>query len=116
MTTKYALLIILNFPFILYGFVKSFIYFKDGLYSRAQLFVRVVFWSISLSLLIFAKPIFDLLRAKRLTDSTPLSIADVLLATACFLSITMIIRLYARLEKTEKKLTELNESLTLKDF
>jgi hypothetical protein len=116
MTSKYAILILLNAPFVLYAIVKCIVYFKEGLYSRVQLGVRLLFWSASLALLLFAKPIYDFLRDKQLTDSAPLSIADVLLATACVLSFTLIVRLYARLEKTEKKLTDLNEALTLREL
>lgn len=111
---KYVLLVALNAPFIIYAIIKSTIYYRDGVYTRSQLLFRLFFWIGCLLMLIFAKPIYDFLRGNRLTDSPPLSIADVLLTTACFLSLTMIIRLYARLEKAEQKLTNLNEALALK--
>lgn len=111
---KYVLLVVLNAPFILYALTKGIIYFKEGLYSRSQLLFRLIFWLGCLALLICAKPLYDALESNQLTNSPPLSLADVLLTTACFFSFTMIIRLYARLEKTEQKLTDLNEALALK--
>ena len=112
--SKYLLLVLLNAPFVVYAIVKSIIYYRESIYSRSQLFLRLVFWSGCLAVLLLAKPSYDFLRGNRLTDSTPLSLADVLLTTICFLSLTMIIRLYTRLEKAERKLTDLNEALALR--
>ena len=112
--SKYLLLVLLNAPFILYGMMKSLLYFKEGVYSRLQFLFRLVFWGGCLALLVLTKPIYDFLAGNKLTNSPPLSLADVLLATGCFLALTMIVRLYARLEKAERKLTEMNEALALR--
>jgi hypothetical protein len=113
---KYVILVVLNAPLIIYALAKSIIYFKEGLYSKMQLGFRLVFWLGALAGMIFAKSIYDFLVHKDLTDSAPLSLADVLLTTACFLSLTMLIRLYARVDKAERNLTDLNQALTLRDL
>jgi hypothetical protein len=112
---KYVILVVLNSPFIVYALAKSIIYFKEGIYSKMQLSVRLIFWLTALAGMIFAKPLYDFLVHKDLTDSAPLSLADVLLTTACFLSLTMLIRLYARVDRAERNLTDLNQALTLRD-
>lgn len=114
--SRYLLLVILNAPFIIYGLMKATIYFKDGIYNITQLLIRVAFWLGCLGLIVFAKPVYDLLVRKHLTDSPPLSLAEVFLTTACFLSLTLIVRLFARQERMEKKLTELVEELALRDI
>jgi hypothetical protein len=113
--SKYLLLALLNAPFITYGLFKAVVYTKEGVYSKSQLGVRLIFWLGCLALIILAKPIYEFLRGNNLTDSPPLSIADVLLTTISFLSLTMVVRIYARLEKAERKLTHLNEELALKE-
>jgi hypothetical protein len=111
---KYLLLIILNVPFIVYGLIKATIYYKEGVYSVLQLVTRVTFWILALVGVLFTQQLYNFLIGHDLTNSSPLSIADVLLATFSFLSLTMIIRLYARMEKAEKKVADLNEELALR--
>lgn len=112
--TKYQLLILLNLPFIFYGMMKAAVYYREGTYSLAQFFLRLVFWLTALAFVLFAEQIYNYLIGKDLTTSTPLSLADVLLATFSFLSFTLIIRLYTRVERSENKIAELNEELSLR--
>src|SRR3981081_3773019 len=99
---KYLLLAVLNVPLVTYGLFKAIVYAKEGVYSKAQLSIRLLFWLSCLGAIVFAKQVYDFLRGNNLTDSPPLSIADVLLTTICFLSLIMIIRVYTRLEKAER--------------
>lgn len=112
--SKYVLLAILNLPFVLYGYFKAVVYFKEGVYSVAQLVVRLLFWSVALTLIVLAAPIYNFLVNKALTDSPALSLADVVLATLSSLLLTMLIRVYTRVERIERQLTDLNEALALK--
>lgn len=112
--SKYVLLAILNLPFVLYGLFKAIVYFKEGIYSVAQLLVRLVFWTLALALIVLASPIYNFLVSKALTDSPALSLADVVLATLSSLLLTMLIRVYTRVERVERQLSDLNESLALK--
>jgi hypothetical protein len=114
-TTKYTLLIILNAPFIVYAVLRTIIYFKEGIYNGLQAIVRVVFWLIALGFVVFAQQIYNYLVGHGFTDSAPINLADVLLVTATFLCLTLIIRLYTRVEVAEQKLTEINEAIALRD-
>lgn len=110
---KYTLLILLNLPFVVFGFVKSFAMYKKGLVQRIGLMLRLFFWSIILFGLLFARNVYEFLFSRNLTDTTPLSIADVILVTGVIFSLFLCMRLYAKNELLEQRVTELHEKLSI---
>ncbi len=110
---KYQLLVLLNTPFVLYGLGKAVASYKKGSIQRVGLLVRVVFWLGIVTGLIFAETIYVFLTSYKLTDSAPLSIADVVLVTGVNLSFFLILRIYAKIESLEKHITDLNEKLSI---
>jgi len=48
-----------------------------------------------------------------LTDSTPLSLPDVVLATGVMLAFSLCIRLYSKFDAMDKRLSDLHEKLSI---
>jgi hypothetical protein len=111
--SKYTLLIILNVPFVLLGIIKALNSFKKGAVGPFDLTLRVGFWVIILVGLFFAENIYNYLVVQGLTDSTPLSIADVVLVTGINFCLFLILRLYTKIELQERRFMELHEKLSI---
>lgn len=110
---KYTILIILNTPFVLFGLIKAFEMYKEEIIGRVGLLSRVLFWSIIFAGLIFAEQLYNFLFSNNLTDTTPLSLADVMLVTGVMFSLFLCIRLYAKIDILERRFTELHEELSI---
>lgn len=110
---KYTLLLILNIPFIFFGFIKAFTLHHDNKINRTALFTRIIFWTVILLGLIFNKEIYNYLANRNLTDTTPLSLADVVLVTGVLLCLTISINLYSKVENLEKRLSDIHEEISI---
>lgn len=110
---KYTLLIILNLPFVIFGLIKAFVMYKEGTVRRVGLFNRLLFWGIILAGLVFAETLYNFLFSNQLTDTTPLSLADVVLVTGIMLALSLCIRLYAKIDILERKVSDLHEELSI---
>jgi hypothetical protein len=110
---KYTLLLILNLPFVVFGFIKAAVSYKQEIVGRMGLIIRFGFWFAILMGLVFAQSIYTYLAENKLTDSGPLSLPDVILVTGVIFSLFLIIRLYSKVELLEKKLTDLHEKLSI---
>jgi hypothetical protein len=110
---KYTLLILLNMPFVIFGLINAFILYRDSSLGRFSLFIRIVFWTLIALGLIFAQQVYNFLVRNDLTNSQPLSLADVVLVTGVNFCMFLSLRLYTRLEHTERRLTDLHEKLSI---
>lgn len=110
---KYLLLIILNIPFVIFGIVSAVVRYKEGRWGRLSLILRLLFWIGVGSGIVFAKNMYDFLVGNNLTNSPPLSLADVILVTGVSLCLFLCIRLYSKADQTEHKLSELQERLSI---
>lgn len=111
---KYTILIVLNVPFIILGYLRTVLLHKSGKLQRVGFFMRLLFWTILLIGLIFAESIYNYLSQERLTDSPPLSIADVVLVTGVLFGLTLCMRLYAKVDQLERRLNDIHEELSIK--
>jgi hypothetical protein len=112
--TKYQLLFLLNIPFVLFGLARIIIALKKGETRTVGIIVRTSFWIVILVGLLFSENIYNFLVMNGLTDSTPLSIADVILVTGINLCFALILRLYTKIEKQERRFVDLHESISIK--
>lgn len=110
---KYTILIILNAPFVIFGVIKAIGMYKEGIIGRIALLNRLIFWGLIFAGLLFAKNLYIFLFTKHLTDTTPLSLADVMLVTGLMFSLFLCIRLYAKIDILEKRFTALHEELSI---
>lgn len=105
---KYLLIIILNLPFVLIGIARTVTSYQNGRISRVRAIAWMVFWLLIIAALIGAEPGYRFLQDRGLTDSTPLSIFDVGSITGIILSLTLIFRLYTKIDILEQRVAELN--------
>lgn len=110
---KYTILAIFTLPFVAYGLLRAFISYRSGLIGGGSLALRFMFWLGIATFTLFAKEIYDFLRGNDLTDSPPLSLAEILLFIVVVFSLTLIIRLYSKLDTAEKRLSDLHEKLSI---
>jgi hypothetical protein len=110
---KYTLLILLNIPFVILGIIKAIVMYKEGLLQRLGLAVRLTFWSVILLGLLFTKSIYSYLFARNLTDTTPLSLAEVILVTGVIFCLFLCARLYAKIDLLERRLSDLHEKTSV---
>ncbi len=111
---KYTLLIVLNGPFVIFGLLKACVSYRSKLIKLGGLIARIIFWVIISSGLIFANTIYDYLIRNHLTDSGPLSIADVVQITGIIFCLSLILRLYSKYEVTERQLVKLHQELSIR--
>ena len=111
---KYNLLIILNVPFVVFGLIKAWTMYKKHIVNRLGLFLRLFFWLMIAAGLIFDREIYNFLLFHHLTDSVPLSLADVVLTTGIIFSLFLCIRIYTKLDLLERRVDELHEQLSLR--
>jgi hypothetical protein len=110
---KYILLIIFNMPFVIFGIISALARYKESSLGRLSLIIRLVFWTVIGLGIIFAQQFYDFLIRNDLTNSQPLSLVDVVLVTGVSFCFFLCIRLYSRLDHNERKLTELQEKLSI---
>ena len=110
---KYTILIIFNLPFVIFGIFSALARYKESAMGRLSLLMRLVFWlTIGLGI-IFAQDIYDFLVQNDLTNSQPLSLADVVLVTGVNFCLFLSIRAYTRIDHTERRLSDLQEKLSI---
>lgn len=110
---KYVLLFILNVPLVFFGILKSVMVYRTKDVGRITFILRLMFWVLLLLVLIFAHGIYDYLNRHGLTDSTPLSLPDVVLATGVMICLSLCVRLYSKVDAMDKRLSDLHEKLSI---
>jgi hypothetical protein len=110
---KYVLLFILNVPFVIFGYLKTVMLYRTKNTDRLTFILRFVFWTLILLVLVFSHNIYNYLYDHGLTDSTPLSLPDVVLATGVMLAFSLCVRLYSKVDAMDKRLSDLHEKLSI---
>ena len=110
---KYVILAVFTLPFVAYGLLKALISYRSGLISRGSFILRIFFWASIAIFALLAREIYNFLRSNDLTDSPPLSLAEILLFIGVVFALALIIRLYSKLDSTEKRLSDLHEKLSI---
>lgn len=110
---KYTLLLLLNLPFVVFGIFRALFTYKQESLSHLGLMLRLVFWFTILAGLVFAEQIYSYLVRNNLTNSGPLSLPDVILVTGVLFLLFLSVRLYAKNELLEDRITELHEQLSI---
>lgn len=87
--------------------------FHSNTLKRFGFTIRILFWLIILGCLVFAELIYKYISAHNLTDTSPLSLADVILVTGVIFSLFLIMRIYNKVDNLEKRLSELHQKLSI---
>ncbi len=100
-------------PFVLFGIFNALARYKNSSLGRLSLLTRLIFWLAIGAGIIFAQQIYDSLVHNDLTNSAPLSLADVVLVTGVSFCFFLCIRLYSRLDHAERRFNDLQEKLSI---
>ncbi|MBW4061664.1 hypothetical protein HJC99_03800 [Candidatus Saccharibacteria bacterium] len=111
---KYVLLFLFNIAFVIIGIGRNLQALSQHRVSRFRAVTTIVLWVLVGLGLLFAEPIFRYLQINSLTDSTPLSLYDVVAITAGIFSVSMIFRLYSKVDRLEQRLDQLNRELSIR--
>jgi hypothetical protein len=112
--SKYLILVIFNLPFVIFGIISAIARYKESSLGRLSLVIRLIFWLTIGIGIVFAQQFYNYLVQNDLTNSQPLSLADVVLVTGINFSLFLTIRSYSRLDHTERKLSDLQEYLSIR--
>lgn len=110
---KYVLLFALNVLFVFFGLLKAIMLYRTKSVDRVTFALRVLFWISILLILIFAHPIYDYAYSHNWTDSSPLSLPDVVLATGFLLSLSLCVKLYAKVDVMDKRISDLHQEISI---
>jgi hypothetical protein len=111
---KYTLLLILNLPIVLFGLLTVFEQYNKKRISKRSLIIKLSFWILIMLGLVFSESIYEYLVMNSLTDSTPLSIMDVVLITGLNVSFVMHSTQLIKVDNMERQINELHEVLSIK--
>lgn len=111
--SRFALLALLNLPFVIIGLVHAIVLVRSNKISYWGFCFRLVFWGFIGFCLLFNRAIYEYLYSNNLTSSPPISLSGVILTTGIMLCFFLFIRTFARLETTERQLTDLQEKLAI---
>lgn len=111
--SRYVLLLLLNIPFIVAGFISALTQFKLGKLSRRRFLAQTAVWCIILIGLILAEPLYTWLYSHDLTETEPLSLFDVIQITAIVILFYLANRARSKIEDMEKRLRDLHQELSI---
>lgn len=112
--SRYAILVILNTPFIVAGILNALIAYKLSKISKHRFALQIVFWLIIFTGLIAAEPIYRFLFSNNLTATEPLSLFDVLQVTGIIAVFFMANRTRTKLYTLERRVQDLHQELSIK--
>lgn len=112
--SRYALLVLLNLPFIILAMLGAVTQYKLRRQSRFKLWSQLLFWLCVTAGLIMAEPIYEWLFSNNLTQTEPLSLFDVIQITAIVIVFYIANRAYAKVELLENRLQSLNRELSIR--
>lgn len=111
--SRYLLLFLLTFPFILIALVSSITRYKLGKSSKRKLTLQLILWVIALLGIIFAEPIYIWLFENELTKTEPLSLFDVVQITAIIVLMYSSSRANSMIDNNERRINDLHQELSI---
>jgi len=111
--TKYNLLIILSSPILMLFILRIYDNYKRKRISLRASILLGLFWLILLTGVLFNKLIFELILRSKLSDSTPLSLYDMIQIVAIIFLIYVAFRQSFKIEDLREKITKINEEIAL---
>jgi hypothetical protein len=112
---KYNVLIYLTAPVLILFFFRIIDNYKRRRISFKSTAILLLFWLILTTGLIFNKYLFDFIRSSKLSDSTPLSLYDVVQISLIIFLIYIAFRHSFKIEELKNKITKLNQEIALRE-
>lgn len=113
--TKYNILILLTLPILILFLIRIYDNYKRKKISVRGLIILGGFWLLLTLGILFNQQIFNYFDTTKLTQSTPLSLYDVLQITAIILLIYLAFRQTFKIEELQNKLSKLNQEIALRN-
>jgi hypothetical protein len=110
---KYALLILINSPLIVFAVLMAVTSYKTGRSTRRRCTVLVVFWLLVGTGMLFVEPAYNFLVRANLTESPPLSVFDIILLAALIFLMLIMVQLYDKLNNLSRKVSRMHESIAI---
>ncbi len=111
--SRYLILIILNLPLVFAAVFGIFVDYKLKKIPRRKLLVQLSIWGVILLGLLSANGVYDFLFSRKLTQTEPLSLFDVIQITGIIVVLYMANRARIRIESLERRVTELHKELSI---
>lgn len=112
--SRYVLLLLLNAPFIVAALLSTLTRYKLKKVTSRRALVESLLWTIILTGLIVAEPLYEWLYSNELTQTEPLSLFDVIQITAIVVTFYVANRTRVKLEETEQRLNHMHQELSIK--
>ena len=111
--TKYNLLIILSSPILMLFILRIYDNYKRKRISLRAGILLGLCWLILLIGVLFNKYVFEIILRSKLSDSTPLSLYDMIQIVAIIFLIYVAFRQSFKIEDLREKITKINEEIAL---
>jgi hypothetical protein len=112
--SRYLILLLLNTPFILGGIINALVSYKLSKMSRRRFLFQVSVALIVFICLASAKPIYEFLFSRNLTQTEPLSLFDVIQITGIIGLVFAVQRIRTKMETLERRVQDLHQELSIR--
>lgn len=114
MISRYLLLLLFNFPFILAAIISQVTLYKLGKSTKKRLYVQLTIWVIILVGLALAEGFYEWLHSNGFTQTDSLSLFDVVQITAIVMLLYVTNRSRQKIEVLETRLNDLHQELSIR--
>jgi hypothetical protein len=106
-------LVLLNLPLVIAAVFGIFVDYKLKKIGRRKLVVQLSIWGVILFGLLSASSVYAFLFSRKLTQTEPLSLFDVIQITGIIVVLYMANRARVRIDSLERRITELHKELSI---
>lgn len=111
--SRYILLVLLNLPLLLVGIISTITDYKTSRISRRKYRLGLLLWAVAAICLVMTEPTYNALIRYNLTNSTPMSLFDIVLLTIVLYCLFLIRQANIRTTLLSRKLARLHENLAV---
>jgi glucan phosphoethanolaminetransferase (alkaline phosphatase superfamily) len=111
--SRFLLLILINLPIILVGIISAITDYKTKRSSKRKYIAEVTLWLLIGVGLVFIEPIYNTLIRYNLTNSTPMSLFDIVLLTLVLLCLFLIKQTNEKNMQLANKVARMHENLAI---
>lgn len=111
--SRYVLLVIINTPLLLVGIVSALTNYNTRRISKKRCVGEIIFWLTIGVGLVFVEPIYNVLVRHNLTNSTPMSLFDMLLLTLILFCLLLIKSTNERTARLHRTISRMHENIAI---
>jgi drug/metabolite transporter (DMT)-like permease len=111
--SRYVLLVLINIPLLLVGIVSALTSYNTRRISKKRCIAEVIFWFAVGVGMLFVEPLYNTLVRYNLTNSTPMSLFDMLLLTLILFCLLLIKSTNERTAYLHKKISRMHENVVI---